>query len=319
MHVVGNCYTFNQIIDSQLINSNQELIFLPGEHNIVSGNQSTVLLVNGIRHLVFLGQNATKKPIITCTKTFYFQFTDVQYINFSNLIFANCSGYSGGYFGANHTFYFKHSGEIYFKAVIIQNSKKSVGIALTEIISRFAVNDSHFSTRGVGIGLETYTMRSYLEMNIYNTHFNGSCIAVEGTQKVTFELVSSTIEKCSCPKVMQFLYLTIDIILKNITARDNKGQNLIYVHESKYVQFSGLFHFHRNNGGIVISSSSSLFIENAQIEFINNTIPRDNGMPGVPMFIRDSTLFVRSSNVTFKNNHGQHTGGIWHKGHPFGS
>ena len=33
-------------------------------------------------------------------------------------------------------------------------------------------------------------------------------------------------------------------------------------------------------------------------------------MPGVPFFIRDSILYVRSSNVIFRNNQGQHTGGI---------
>ena len=306
---VGSCYTLNEIVEKHLVKSNQRLIFLPGEHT-VSGNRSTHLLVTGVRHLAFVGQNDSR-PAITCKKSFYFQFTDVQYINVSNLIFANCSGHSGGYFDANHTFYFsRFSGEIYFEAVSICNSIKSVGIALNEVISRFTINTSYFSTKGVGIGLETYTLRNDLELTIMNTHFNGSCIAVEGTQKVSFELVSSIIERCSCSKIMQFLYLAIDVVLKNITARDNKGQHLIYVHESRYVQLLGFCHFHRNNGGILISSSSRLIVETAQIEFINNTVPRDNGMPGVPVFIRDSTLFVRSSNVIFRNNQGEHTGGI---------
>ena len=33
-------------------------------------------------------------------------------------------------------------------------------------------------------------------------------------------------------------------------------------------------------------------------------------MPGVPFFIRDSIFYVGSSKVIFRNNHGQHTGGI---------
>lgn len=306
---VGNCYTINEIIAKQLVKSNQVLLFLPGEH-IVSGNQSTFLFINGVRRLAFAGLNASR-PVISCKKRFYFRFNDAQYINFSNLTFANCSGHSGGYFNASHTFYFSRSAEINFDAVSIScNAIKSVGIALTEIISRFVVNNSYFSTKREGIGLATYTMRNYVELTVLNTVFNGSCIAVEGTQKVSFTLVSSTIERCLCPKVMQFLYLTIDVALENITARENKGQHLMYVHECKYVQFSGFCHFYRNSGGVLISSSSRLIVETAQIEFINNTVSRGNGMPGVPMFIRDSTLFVRSSSVVFSNNRGQHTGGI---------
>ena len=306
---VGNCYTLNEIIEKQLVKSNQELNFLPGEHTI-NGNHSNLLLVNGARYLVFAGQNDSR-PIITCTKSFYFQFTNVLHINVSNLIFKNCGGHSGGYFDAYHAFYFSYSGQIYFKEVsILCNSTNSVGIAFTEVLSTVVVNASYFSTKGVGIGLKSYKLNNDLDVTVINTHLNGSCIVVEGTQRVSFELVSSIIERCSCPKVMQFLYLRIDVILRNITARDNKGQLLVYAHESRYVQFLGFCHFYRNNGGILISSSSRLIVESAQIEFINNTVSSDNKIPGVPVFIRDSTLFVRSSNVIFRNNHGEHTGGI---------
>ena len=85
--------------------------------------------------------------------------------------------------------------------VAIHSTMKSVGIALTEMMSTFAVNNSYFSTKGVGIGLSTYTWTNYLTLTISNTYFNGSCIAVEGAQKVTFKLSSSIIERCSCPKV----------------------------------------------------------------------------------------------------------------------
>ena len=90
------------------------------------------------------------------------------------------------------------------------------------MMSIFAVNNSYFSTKGVGIGLAASTMTNYLTRTIFNTYSNGSCIAVERAQKVTFKLSSSIIKRCSCPKVMQFLYLAVDVTLENIIARDNR-------------------------------------------------------------------------------------------------
>ena len=106
--------------------------------------------------------------------------------------------------------------------VAIHSTMKSVGIALTEMMSIFAVNNSYFSTKVIVIGLAASTMTNYLTRTIFNTYSNGSCITVERAQKVTFKLSSSIIKRCSCPKVMQFLYLAIDVTLENIIASDNR-------------------------------------------------------------------------------------------------
>lgn len=309
-HVRNRCYTLDEVINRQLIQSYQKLTFLHGQH-IISGNQISHLLLNEVRYLEFAGQNGSRATI-RCKKNFYFHFANAEYIKFSSLILSDCSGQSGGYFNSSHTFYFIDSGEIYFKAISIHNSKESVGIALERIESTVSVNDSEFSTNGVGIGLATYknARRNSFDLNIFKSVFNGSCIAVEGIQKVMFNLVSSIIERCSCPQVMQFRYLTVDVVLTNITARDNSGEHLIFVYECRYFQFSGFLHFHRNTGGVVISSNTLLVIESAQVEFINSTVLRNSGMPGVPVFIMDSRMFIRSSSVTFLNNRGQHAGGI---------
>ena len=306
------CYTLNELIIRasagseqwrQVFSSSQNVIFLSGNHLINVSNN--FLSVTEARGLTLQGEG---EVTITCHNEFFFLFTDVYRITFKALKFVNCKAFAQylkkvlpEQFSCTFVFWGGTSSHVNFEGVEIVG-ENATGVVLLDG-SHFKFLKSTFSTGGIGIYSQHTTA-----VDILGCLFRDSSFKVYGssTDSVSIEF-TTFLQTTTWPVISCSAWRLLE--LKSIKMISNPAQFLMNIEDCK-VTLKGRNLFSNNSGALIVGVDGTLDVENAKVQFVNNTVRSAFGLPGVPLCVAGGTVIFDNSFVTFQNNSGEDCGGI---------
>ena len=217
--------TLSELIDSydhfynNSYNYELKIRFLSGLHVINSTQRSQYLSLERPRKVSFLGE---ENVLIICEKQVYFEFVGVDQINVSNIHFKNCIGRPNGsdYRTLDFRCSKKHACNIALYRIQITNENgKGIVVQFTETglyQQSFVLANSTISTRDTGVLISANQLINYT-VDISDTSFNGSCLAITGTTREV-HVRNTTFSGCFCSPVISVStldkkgFLTLDNI-----------------------------------------------------------------------------------------------------------
>ena len=318
----NNCFnsTLNKLIDNYdhfTKNSNNydfevEIRFLSGIHVVNDTNSSYLSLLHPKRAYLLGEENA----LIICKKQLYFEFVGVEQTTVSNVHFKNCVGRpnNSDYVTFSFLCLKKHTCIISLDSVQITNENGDAiraHFAETGLYQQsFTLTNSTVSTRDTGV-LTVANRHIPYKVNITDGFFNGSCLMITGTNK-EIHVMNTIFKGCFCSSVISVDPLSKhgSLILDNITIEDSSSY-LILSLVQLITTLKGHCYFIRNRGPILISSNYSILsFSEANVEFVSNSIGKYFETPSSLIVVDGGHVCFKSSYVIFRNNHGEHCGGI---------
>ena len=322
-NAVDHCSTLNEFSKRRTsrgqFQSNERVILRSGLHILNGSLSHRHLFASDIEFLEIRGEPNTT---ILCLKEFFFHFYETDSITIASIHFQNCTASESG--KLHTTLYFISGSLVKLHNIIITNYVSSIGIVLDSVSDRVEVINTTIATKGTGIqsignvfgepdwhpGKDLFD--SLNKLIIVNTLFYDSCLEIHN-KYVSCIVRNVTFEGCSCTVVKLSDRDQKGTILQDVQIANSKGPYLMFVSESSSFQIEGQCSFKNNSGAIVLYKSDIIF-QSAHVDFADNTVLTNSVTPGTIIFAtgytQSSSISVIRSKLTFKNNTGQHSGGI---------
>ena len=316
------CVTLNDLIDRDLGQIQEEVIFLSGKHVVNGTNRGRkYLFAKQSKDLLLRGES--NNVTIICREEFFFLFVQVACIKISNLTLQNCSmngnvTYEKTVYCCNHTFIFVGlESEVTLNNIqLTRNSKCGIDVHLKGDVTSSCASVQITNTKlytGVCIAHHNVYIANKSMIEITNTTFDGSCIEIKASPNSIHTELDVMIKNTSFRNYSHWSTLIFrgtshpfTVTLHDVNVSDNRSPYMMYANQTT-VHLQGNLNLFNHNRGVMYIVHSRLLFSRTKVKFVYNTV---TSAQGVPVYAKNSFLVFEDSHVVFKKNHGSVCGGI---------